>query len=98
MIDIDRYHREVGRIYLGERFINIEMVRDGFAWRYVQYDKQGEVTAAEADAREHQRGLWTDPHPVPPWEWAKGQTAVRETAIERSRHPLINLPAVPTCS
>jgi endonuclease YncB( thermonuclease family) len=25
---------EVGRIYLGERFINAEMVRDGFAWRY----------------------------------------------------------------
>ena len=27
----DRYRREVGRIYLGDRFINLEMVRDGFA-------------------------------------------------------------------
>jgi hypothetical protein len=34
MIDVDRYHCEVGRIYLGERFINMEMLRDGFAWRY----------------------------------------------------------------
>jgi endonuclease YncB( thermonuclease family) len=51
VIDVDRYHREVGRIFLGERFVNMEMVRDGFAWRYVQYDKPGEFTAAEADAR-----------------------------------------------
>jgi endonuclease YncB( thermonuclease family) len=73
VVDIDRYHREVGRIYLGDRFINMEMVRDGFAWRYVQYDKPGEFTAAEADAREHRRGLWTDPNPTPPWEWRKAK-------------------------
>jgi endonuclease YncB( thermonuclease family) len=30
VIDVDRYHREVGRILLGERFINVEMVADGF--------------------------------------------------------------------
>ena len=73
VIDIDRYKSEVGRIYLGERFINMEMIRDGFAWRYIQYDNPGEFTAAEADAREHQRGWWTDPHPVPPWEWRKAK-------------------------
>jgi endonuclease YncB( thermonuclease family) len=71
MIDVDRYKREVGRIFLGERFINMEMVRDGFAWRYIQYDKPGEFTAAENDAREHRGGLWTDSSPVPPWEWRK---------------------------
>jgi micrococcal nuclease len=71
VIDVDRYHREVGRIYLGERFINAEMVRDGFAWRYPQYDKPGEFTAAEDDAREQKRGLWADPNPMPPWEWRR---------------------------
>ena len=50
MIDVDRYRREVGRIYLGDRFINMEMVRDGFAWRYVQYDKPGSSPAHENDA------------------------------------------------
>jgi len=73
VIDVDRYHREVGRIFLGDRFINMEMVRDGFAWRYVQYDKPGEFTAAEADAREHRRGLWADPDPMPPWEWRRAK-------------------------
>src|SRR5580692_7249710 len=73
VIDVDRYKREVGRIFLGERFVNLEMVRDGFAWRYVTYDKPGEFTAAEADAREHRRGLWADPNPVPPWEWRRAK-------------------------
>jgi endonuclease YncB( thermonuclease family) len=71
VIDVDRYKREVGRIYLGDRFINMDMVRDGFAWRYIQYDKPGEFTVAEADARERRRGLWADPNPTPPWEWRK---------------------------
>ena len=71
VIDVDRYRREVGRIYVGDRFINLEMVRDGFAWRYVQYDRPGEFTAAETDAREHRRGLWADPNPVAPWEWRR---------------------------
>ena len=48
VIDVDRYHREVGRIYLGERFINAELVREGFAWRYPQYDKASEFTDARS--------------------------------------------------
>jgi micrococcal nuclease len=73
VIDVDRYRREVGRIYLGDRFINMEMVADGFAWRYVQYDKPGEFSAAEDDARERRRGLWADSDPIPPWEWRRAK-------------------------
>jgi endonuclease YncB( thermonuclease family) len=70
VVEVDRYYRKVvGRIYLGKRFIRAEMVRDGFAWRYPQYDKPGEFIVPENDAREHGRGLWADAHPVPPWEW-----------------------------
>jgi endonuclease YncB( thermonuclease family) len=25
----------------------------------------------EKEAREAKKGLWADPHPVPPWEWQK---------------------------
>jgi endonuclease YncB( thermonuclease family) len=71
VIDVDRYRREVGRIFLGDRFINMEMVRDGFAWRYVQYDKPGEFTNAEDEARARRRGLWAEPNPTPPWEWRR---------------------------
>ena len=57
VVNIDRYKREVGQIYLGDRFINVEMARDGFAWRYVRYDKAGEFTDAEHEVREKRRGL-----------------------------------------
>jgi endonuclease YncB( thermonuclease family) len=78
VIDFDRYRREVGRIFPGDRFVNMEMVHDGFAWRYVQYDKPGEFTAAEVDAREHRRGLWADANPMPPWEWRKAKREARK--------------------
>ena len=51
VIDIDRYKQEVGRMYFGARFINMEMVRDGFAWRFIRFDLPAEFKAAEADAR-----------------------------------------------
>jgi hypothetical protein len=75
-----REHRPCGRPYVeiptfvvALRFINMEMVRDGFAWRYVQCDKRGEFTSVEPNARENRRGLWADPDLVPPWEWRKAK-------------------------
>jgi|HubBroStandDraft_6_1064221.scaffolds.fasta_scaffold114800_2 micrococcal nuclease len=55
------------------------MVRDGFAWRYVRYDEPGEFTAAEREARDGKRGLWADPHPVPPWEWRRAKRGTATT-------------------
>ena len=55
VIEVARYRCEVGRIHLAERFINLEMVRDGFSWRYVRYDKAGEFTDADREARETPR-------------------------------------------
>ena len=75
VVDIDRYRREVGRIYLGGRFINLEQVRDGCAWRYTTYDRHHEFDAAEAEARERRRGLWAAPHPTPPWEFRRARRA-----------------------
>jgi hypothetical protein len=37
----------------------------------VRYDKPGEFTAAENDARDQRQGLWADPNPTAPWEWRK---------------------------
>lgn len=73
--DTDRYGREVGRVFCANRFINADMVLEGFAWRYPQWDKPGEFAPLEADARRHRRGLWADSHPVPPWEFRKVKRA-----------------------
>jgi len=53
-LSISRSPSVIGQVDLGEPFVNAEIVQDGFAWRYPQH----EFTAAEADAREHRRGLW----------------------------------------
>jgi endonuclease YncB( thermonuclease family) len=71
VVDVDRYGRQVGRIYLGGRFINLEQARDGYAWRYPEFDRRHEFDAAEAEAREHRRGLWADRDPIPPWEYRR---------------------------
>jgi endonuclease YncB( thermonuclease family) len=84
VIDTDRYKREVGRMYVGDRFVNMEMVHDGFAWRCPQYDQAKEFSAAEGDARLHRRGLWVDKHPVPPWEFSR--------ATRNVPRPLVPLP------
>jgi micrococcal nuclease len=72
--DIDRYGLTFGYVYVhAPDPVNMELVREGFAWRYPQYDKRGVFTEAEKDAREHKRGLWADPHPIPPWEFRRAK-------------------------
>lgn len=74
----DRYGRIVGKVYLDGRLINEEMVADGWAWDYVQYDRQHEFAAAESAARIARRGLWSDSAPTPPWEFRKAERADHE--------------------
>jgi endonuclease YncB( thermonuclease family) len=50
------YGRVVAICYLGNRDINQEMVRDGWAVAYSQYTTK--YIADEADARQAKRGVW----------------------------------------
>jgi micrococcal nuclease len=79
--DTDRYGRVVGEVLLPDgRSLNQELVKAGMAWWYRQYAPNDTTLAQlEADARTAKRGLWADAHPVPPWEWRKGQRASART-------------------
>lgn len=70
--DVDRYGRVVGRIFIGGTDVNAEQVRQGMAWAYRQYLRDTTLITVEKEAREARRGLWSDPHPVPPWEYRHG--------------------------
>ncbi len=71
--DTDRYGRKVGKIYLGDTWVNREMVKQGGAWVYRQYNHSPELLADEANAKTNKLGLWSLPESerMPPWEWRK---------------------------
>lgn len=69
----DRYGRTVGEVFLPDSSsLNRELVRSGYAWWYRQYSEDESLGVLEAEARGARRGLWSEPNPVPPWEWRRG--------------------------
>jgi endonuclease YncB( thermonuclease family) len=66
--DIDRYDRLVGKIWLGDRDINRELVREGNARVYRQYLEDRSLLKDEAYAKDSELGLWSLSNPVAPWE------------------------------
>lgn len=65
----DRHGRTVGDVVLPDGTnVSRELVKAGLAWWYRQYSKDESLGALEQEAREAKRGLWSDPHPIPPWE------------------------------
>ena len=69
----DRYQRILGIVFIGEKDVNLQMVKDGFAWHYKFYDKTPAYAQAALDAREKKIGLWVDPNPIEPYEFRKSK-------------------------
>lgn len=70
--DIDRYGRVVGRVYVGNFDVNAEQIKQGMAWVYKQYSTDASLLALENEARVNKNGLWSEPNPIPPWEFRRG--------------------------
>ncbi len=55
------------------------LLTTGLAWHYKKYEKEqpeeerGQYSFAESEAHAKRAGLWSDPEPVPPWEWRKAK-------------------------
>lgn len=69
--DRDKYNRLLRYVYVGDTFVNLELVKQGFAYSYsyppdIKYQEQ--FVKAQQEAREAKRGLWnacpTTPEPV----------------------------------
>jgi len=65
-VESDRYDRTVAEVFLGETFINAEMVRKGYAWHYQRYSgncpNRSEIVKASQE---------TQLTGTPPWEFRK---------------------------
>lgn len=74
ILDIDKYRRMVGMIYLDDRNINLEMVREGYAEAFIEYLKEpykSEFMKVERDARAAKKGIWSLPAYERPREFRK---------------------------
>jgi len=72
--DRDRYGRVVARLYVGSLDVNAEQIRQGMAWVYRHYCRDGFCSGwigLEAAAKNGGVGLWNDKEPVPPWDWRR---------------------------
>jgi endonuclease YncB( thermonuclease family) len=74
----DKYDRTIGRVYVDGRDVGLAMLEAGVAWHYIKYDQSKKYADGEKAAKDAGRGLWADPHPVPPWEWRKMDKAERD--------------------
>jgi endonuclease YncB( thermonuclease family) len=80
-VELDRYGREVSRVWADGVCVACELLRGGHAWAFRKYSRDPELIALERRAREARVGLWGQPaHSfVPPWEWREG---VRRVSLE----------------
>jgi endonuclease YncB( thermonuclease family) len=67
----DKYGRTVGHVMIDGRDVNLEMLEEGMAWHYVEYDKNKRLAAAEQESRAEKRGLWQDAGAIRPSEWRR---------------------------
>jgi len=76
----DKYGRILGTVWAMipvRTDVNLQMVKDGFAWHYKKFDNSQPYAAAEIDAREAKRGLWKDPAPIPPFMFRRTKNSLR---------------------
>ena len=74
IIELDRYRRMVGMVWIDTRNINLEMVREGYAEAYVEYLKEPyrlEFIKAEMEAKSAKRGIWSLPDYERPKDFKK---------------------------
>ena len=67
----DKYKRILGTIYYNNRDINLQQVKDGYAWVYKKYSNNQTYYKEEIKAKESKKGLWIEKNPVAPWEFRK---------------------------
>ncbi len=71
----DKYGRVLGTIYFDNLDINLQQVKNGYAWVYKQYSKNQTYYQEEQKARDLKKGLWIEKEPIAPWEFRKQKRA-----------------------
>lgn len=78
-----------GEVFLPNgTILNVELLKAGLAWHNSQYSHSPILAGFELKARRKRVGLWSDPAPVPPWEFRlKNKQASVSRAVSGSMLP-----------
>lgn len=74
ILDIDKYRRMVCMVWLDDRNINLEMVREGYAEAFIEYLRppyKSQFLDAEEEARAGGKNIWSLPEHERPREFRK---------------------------
>ncbi len=101
-IDRDRYGRTVAELFIGNKSINLQMVKDGQAVVYRQYLNGCEATKdqylqAEAQAKQKQLGYWNQKSPVMPWDYRRGKRRGNSQSVTKVP-PNVATQELPSCT
>lgn len=67
----DKYGRILGTIYFENLDINLQQIKNGYAWVYKQYSENQTYYQEEQKAKDLKKGLWIAKEPLAPWEYRK---------------------------
>jgi endonuclease YncB( thermonuclease family) len=88
IVDTDSRGRYVARVSTDGQDLSTQLLRSGLAWHYTDYSKDAVLAAAERDARQSKRGLWSEATAVPPWVWRRQPSAARPARrVDRESGP-----------
>ena len=78
----DKYLRTIGDVLLPDGTnVNHTLVKDGWCWWYRKYALgDTALEGLEIEARGSRKGFWTQPQPIPPWEWRKRKRGVSSSS------------------
>ena len=75
----DGQGRTVADVFLMDgRNVAYELVKEGLAWSRGRTADSRSLADEEELAQAAGKGLWADPHPVPPWKWKEPKKARRK--------------------
>ena len=67
----DRNGRLIADGYVNGKSLSLIMIEKGAAWHFKKYSSDTTLSNAENIARARKLGLWSDIHPVAPWDYRK---------------------------
>lgn len=100
----DRYGRTVAELFVGNKSVNLQMVKEGQAVVYRQYldgcaATKDQYLQAEVEAKQKRLGFWSQKSPLMPWDYRRSQRGKPQSSILISQPPKTPPPTrqLPSC-